>query len=195
MKITRKNCSFLGAILCLGLISCGTSRADMLVDKTSIFIEKNGMITQKIVEDFEKEYYNVINLEEDIRAQIETIASTGITLANIEVIEDKVHVDIKFNDYELYELFNENVLFYGTVEKAHEVDFILPNELFKSGEDMGVLTEEILNLNNKYVIITNEVLQVMTADKISYYSKNCEYIDQNTVVISDNQTLNYIVLN
>ena len=112
--------------VCMAWLLCACDMIGGNVDTTTVSFQKDGGVTQIIVEDFSQPYYNAEELERDIASKIaEYNANAGvedaIVLKDVKLGENKViNVKIEFKNSTDYKMFNEKELFCGTVADAYK---------------------------------------------------------------------------
>ncbi|MCM1184776.1 MAG: hypothetical protein NC337_15520 [Roseburia sp.] len=169
----------LGALLlcALGLTACATDgqqgsgspsgkskTKDEMV--TSVSVNKDGSIESRIVEEFEASYYDVSALrtmiEEAAAEYTNETASAEVSLEGCEVVDGKVNVEIKYNDYNAYAGFNGETFFAGTIQEAYQAGFDL-NVTLKAVSDKDdaqtVSKQELLGMGDNHIIIFERPLE------------------------------------
>lgn len=177
-------CSIL--ILLTGVFTaCGAKGSKVEVESTTICIDEDGTVTHKIVEPFEKDYYNVDALssmvEEEIREYNEEKGSEAVKLISAEEITDenenvrKALVTITYASAEDYQEFNGKLLFYGTVAQAIDAGYDV-NVSLKSIKDetKQIGREEIEAMGSSYMVIYEEDAQISLTKQILYTNPECE---------------------
>lgn len=178
-------CVLLAALSVLCITGCGEPK-QIDVDTNSVMVDKKGIITQAIVEDFSQPYYNADELQKEIETKISTYNTSAgtedaITLDRFELSDSKVlSVYIKYQAGSDYFNFNEKDFFAGTVAEANEKGNILPN--MKASDGSSVSESEILENGDYGIIITEEAQQILTPKPIAFVSEGVSIIDENTAV-------------
>lgn len=157
-------------LLCMAFSACGND-SDM---ESALKIDKKGLVTSTFVEEFEKEYYDVNELEDMIRLEIsEYNQSKGqerISLISIELIEGMVKVEIQYMEYSDYAAFNDTELFWGTVETADTSGLNLNHVFVEAGGDNTISPEQIRELTDYHVVIWQGNMPVEVPGKILYHT-------------------------
>ncbi len=167
----KKTSALMAVVFAMGLCltGCGKSEAEV----SSVTIDKSGKITGVILEDFDKDYYSVDELEAMIEDEIKSYNaeydSPRISLEETAKIEEgsfaKVAIDYESSDD--YAYFNQITFFYGTIEEARAAGYGVSNSLVdQNGEkvDPAFIDEH----PDHHVIITNDKTRVRTPYNIQY---------------------------
>ncbi len=165
------------AVLMLGaavFTGCGQNESTV----STISVDKDGRISYLIYEDFSRDYYDLEELSDMASAEISEYNSEYISekikLESVESMEKDdatfVKMVMDFDSADDFTVFNEQSLFYGTVEEARENGFTLsPSLVDDNGEK---LPEEFLNEHaDRHVIITNDRSRIITPFNIEYATK------------------------
>lgn len=174
----------------LTLAGCGRAKVPDVMNETSIAIAKDGTVTSYLVEDFDKEYYDISELASmaiteaaDYNTQNQTGEMVLVTVDKVEVLEDgsgKVMVTHKYNNSETFTDYNDSVLFYGTVQEAVNAGYGL--DAVKSVKDDTILSEEELVQNaEKHVIITKEKVKIYCPEKVTHVSEGAAVVADGSV--------------
>lgn len=184
------------AMLCMG--ACGSAK-QIDVDTNSVMIDKKGVITQAIVEDFSEPYYSADELQKQIEGQISSYNSKAgleeaIVLDRFELSEDKMlSVYIKYQASKDYFNFNEKDFFVGTVAEADEKGNNIPD--MKTADGSSVSKSEVLEKGENGIVILEEAQQVITPTAIAYISDGVSLIDEKTAVNLNEGEKAYIIYN
>lgn len=110
-----------------GFSGCGqkSSVPDTLL-RTAIAVSQKGAVTVYLVEDFERDYYSLQELQEMAEGEVTEFyeenpseEEKAVVLESVEETgENRVKLIYQYADWTAYEKFNENVFFYGTLEEA-----------------------------------------------------------------------------
>ncbi|MBQ3798025.1 MAG: hypothetical protein II842_17405 [Butyrivibrio sp.] len=166
--------AFAASILC----ACGSDK----VSETKITVNKDGTIFNVICDGFEKDYYQLSELEDMAAKEItyynSEYSTPRITLEESVVSEDgEVSLKISYSNYIDYSHFNQVTFFFGTVDEASSRGFSLPGDLVSPEGDKMVL-DEIENLNERHVIISGDKTKIEAPYNISYVSRGVSVMDK-----------------
>lgn len=174
-KVTRVN--ILGALLLcvLCLTACGNKeQQNKPSDKgnakdemvTSISVNKDGTIESRIVEEFEAAYYDVSALqamiEEAAADYSRETAAAEVSLKGCKVVDNKVNVEITYNDCNAYAGFNGETFFAGTIQDAYEAGYDLNVTLKAVSSKDGAQTvskQELLGMGDSHIVIFERPVQ------------------------------------
>lgn len=178
------------------LAGCGSSFQPAV---TSLYIQKNGEITQAIVESFEKEYYSDKEFQSMIEKEVDAYNSNygeeRITIERLEVIDDTLYLLLDFKDADTYEHYNETYCFSGTIDGALDEGLSF-NMDFKDAEYEMYSTSEVTEKKNNSVIVLKDEGIVQLEKPVKYVSNNVEIISEHMVQvmpIEDEDEYAYII--
>jgi hypothetical protein len=139
------------------------------LDANGVRVDKNGKLTQLIVEDFSQSYYNAEELKGQIETKIAEVGGSGddakIRLKDYSLSEEKIlRVTIEYDTAQLYSDFNQRELFCGTVAEAVAAGYVLPE--MKTPEDTALSAETLAGMGDAKIVIFEEALQVVTPTDI-----------------------------
>ena len=162
-------------LLCFCLFLAGCS--EQVPEENTIAVDKKGVVTYTVVEDFEKDFYDAEELQGDIEKEIadynQKFGSDPLTLKSFGAEEGKAVMQLQFAEARYYEEYYREFagaeLFVGTIGDAGKAGYHLEGELL--GAD-GSLTDwsQIKEPEKLKVLITNEALQVQVPGDIQYVS-------------------------
>ena len=115
----KKVCSICLVILMISLVSgCATK----FPDTDTVYIQKNGEISEASVESFDKKYYSQDELESFIKDEIadyeDAHDSGSVKLTSFKMEDKTAKLMMKYDGYQNYSDFNGTELFEGTVVQA-----------------------------------------------------------------------------
>ena len=194
----KKKC-FLICIFALLLALSGCKDTEDDFEETTITVSKRGKVSEKIVESFNKDYYDLAELEDEFTRSVmeynAAIGSEEISVKSIEQKDAKVYVDIDFNGPSDYESFVGESLFVGSISDAYDNGYTMDVTL--KGVDAGDLISkvQIMGMSDKSIVILSEHVRVRTFRDIAYVSANVDMIDSNEArVLSESDGLAYLIL-
>lgn len=186
-------------IMCTLLALCGCSSDAADADETTITVSKKGRVSERIVENFNKDYYDIEELKGEFARSVtdynNTIGDDEITLKNLELKESKVYVDLDFRGPSDYEKFVGETLFIGTISDAYDEGYKMDVTLkgIESGNKIGKV--EIMGMKDKNIVILSEHVRIRTFEDIAYVSANVDVIDDREArVLSESDGLAYLIL-
>lgn len=155
-----------GAILVLFAIllsGCGQSGIPKDIRESTLVIDSNGRVTAYMVEEFDKNYYNLSELTTMAQMQAEEFVSTGtesgqVQVVSVETVQDdssRVVITYQFDETDSYKRFTGDELFYGTVA-----------EVIQHGYDSGMSMQSV---KDGSILTTEELLQKLGQHFLIYY--------------------------
>lgn len=181
---------FLCAILLLVMLTtAGCTKEDLALTTSEVtantFLAKsNGELQVATVEDFDKDYYDLRELEDYIVTQVDAYnskaGSKAITVDEVLERDNKAIMILTYSGMQIYANFNEATAAYFTGGTS-DISMDLPSTLINAKNDSLASTEEILQ-NEKYkILVLNEPYNILVDGKVKYYSENAVYVDENTI--------------
>ena len=174
-------------IIALSVAICGCGSDDSR--ETRITIDKDGVITSTIYDDFLEDYYDVSELENMATNEMSyynsEYDSPRITLSDSKAIDDgEVMLSMRFESSVDYSHFNQVTLFFGTVTEAKENGFAISDNLVDSN-GIRLSVDEFANLQDRHIIITSEKTKIVSPYNIEYYTRNVKIKDKKEADLSD----------
>jgi hypothetical protein len=129
------------------MISLISGCATKFPDTDTVYIQKNGEISEASVESFDKKYYSQDELESYIKDEISDYKKKhddgSVKLTSLKMEDKKAKLMIKYDGYQSYSDFNGKKLFAGTIVQAiaagykFNVDFVQVEDGKIKGESVG----------------------------------------------------------
>lgn len=205
----KKVCSICLIILMISLISgCATK----FPDTDTVYIQKNGEISEASVESFDKKYYSQDELESYIKDEISDYKKKhddgSVKLTSLKMEDKKAKLMMKYDGYQSYSDFNGRKLFTGTIVQAiaagykFNVNFVQVEDGKIKGESVGTesatesLTETSTQANkavapvNAEDVTKNEDYKVVVINEdtnVEVKGTIC-YVSANGVTLKDKST-------
>lgn len=159
--------------LCLFLTGC----SEEIPEENTIAIDKKGVVTYTVVEEFGKDFYDLQELRGDIEEEIENynrnFGSDPLTLKTLEADQGTIVMQLRFagaEDYEKYYAdYSGAVLFAGTIEEAREAGYNLDGEFLGADGSLTDITQ-LSNPEKLKVLITNEAISIQVPGEIQCVS-------------------------
>lgn len=208
MERKKKAGLFFGLFFSI-LMFTGCSKEEVYVPVTTNTVEvtESGRVVGYMVESFDKEYYDIKELEAMVRTEIEEYnaeknmlagnSGTPIIVDKVMMAEDgsaNVVVALSFLNGAIYTDYMGKELFYGTVQEAVAAGYALDKKLaeVKNGE---VFTGQKLEKNGeKKILILEDTVNVRTNGKVQYLSTNAQLTKDGFVDCTVNEELKYIII-
>ena len=158
------------------------------VDTTTVKFQKDGGVTQIIVEDFSQPYYNTEELERDITSKIAEYnngvgTEDAIVLKDVELAENKmITVKMDFKSSADYKAFNEKELFCGTVADAYKAGYEFTTMRDAAQEGIVLSAADVLEKSDMNIVILEEAQQIIVPGKIRYISDGISMVEEKRAV-------------
>ena len=157
------------------------------VTTTSVYVSKNGVVTEAIVEDYSKDDdYTEDELktfvEDDIKKFTEERGDTdSVKLEKCQVAKDKVEIRMEYGDYQSYADYHGAEFFAGTLDEAKEAGYDFSASFVDSeGKEISV-ADAVKGVKNVRVIVCEEPLEIVTDDPVLCVSSTAVIKGKNTV--------------
>ena len=195
--------------LCAMFISGCAEQEVVYVPVTENTVEavENGRIIGYIVEDFDKDYYDITELGDMVRAEIavyneknaELVTEAGrapIIVDKVAMTEDgsaKAVVTLNFQNAAIYEDYMGTELFYGTVAEAVTAGYQLEGKLTSVKKGEAMTAEQITKNGEKHILIVEDNIWIRTSEKVQYLSENTSLTKEGFVDGNGSEELKYII--
>ena len=178
----------------MAMTGCGESGKEV----TTITIDKDGHVSNVIYEQFDKEYYDLQELSdmaaEEVSEYNSEYISQKITLDKVEAIDDGsfARVSMKYESATDFSNFNDEDLFFGTIEEAEAAGYKVSGELI---DNNGVKIESsfVQDHPDRHIVITNDRSNIITPYNIEYTTKGVTLAGKKEAMLS-NVTADTIML-
>ncbi len=191
------------------LAGCSGETAEEPIRTSTIVLAADGSFTQCRVEDFDREYYQLSELEGMIRQEVQDYvgeaAGDGQAVAveqvsSLEENDAQAMVALHFSDSEVYKDYRAKVdrqpceLFYGTVQEALEAGYDLAGVLQDAKKGTALTSDQLAKIGGNRVLIFEEALQIRCPSRVLYASGNVRITDAGYVDGTEGEGLKYIVI-
>lgn len=188
----RKKTAALTVFSLILLTGCGGIKDPM---ESTVTVDKKGVITQALVEDFSKEGYKL----EELKTSIQKLADEynqeageeKVVLEEASVKEQVATVFLEYDSDEDYRGFNRVDFFAGTVAQADKEGYAFDGDFVdQKGKDVkaGTVPDQCADLQ---VMIVREPISVLVPGKIAYVSKNMEIQAEDQARLADDTGIAY----
>lgn len=136
------------------------------VTTTSVYVSKNGVVTEAIVEDYSKDDdYTEDELKVFVKDDIKKFTeergdADSVKLEKCQIKEDKVEIRMEYGDYQSYADYHGAEFFAGTLDEAEEA---------------------VKGVKHVRVIVCEEPLEIVTEDPVLCVSGTAVIKGKNTV--------------
>lgn len=185
-------------IVSMTVLLAGCGSGGSAESETTLEFKKNGQVVHTIVEDFSADYYDLDELETDVKNQIEEyntrVGSDRISLDSSELEDGTLTMVMTFQGAEDYSSFYRQALFCGTVKAAFEAGYDLDIELNSAQEEGTTINkQDILDMGERHIIVAREAIHLKPYADILYASGDVEVTGDRDAVVTDGQSLSYII--
>ncbi len=208
----RRYGKILAAILMLtsfmsfSFVGCGEKEVIPVTEPT-VEITADGELIAYLVEDFDKEYYDLAELEAMVREEIAEYVKTqalvtetgkeGMAVESVAMAADgskKVVVELRFDNDEIYADYFDVEAFYGTVAEAEAAGYGLSAALI-SVKDGEIFTDELAKKNSRRKILVIEDSVIVRCPKdVLYVGTNASLTEEGFVDCTQGEGLNLIIM-
>ena len=208
----RKHIKLLTTILILTLFMifglAGCSEKEVIpVTEPTVEITEDGELIAYLVEDFDKEYYDLGELETMVREEVADFVKDqdlaaedgkeGMTVESVAMAADgskKVVVALRFANSEIYADYFDVEAFFGTVSQAQKAGYGLSAAL-TDVENGEIFTEEDVQKNSKRRILIIEGSVVVRCPKeVLYIGTNASLTEEGFVDCTESEGLKLIIM-
>ncbi|MBQ9764607.1 MAG: hypothetical protein IJW18_00235 [Lachnospiraceae bacterium] len=192
-NVLLRVCVSLVAVLLLATAGCGKTEAEKYdADENTLFVNSDSTLVSTIVGTLDKEYYDVSELEEYTKTEIEDFnyyeLREALTFVGVEGDKNKVKVIIKYANAEDYYSFNQEELYISTVRSAMDDGYLFETDFVEYKElDDVALADAVYDTGKRIAIMTpTEETTIKLPGKVLYVSGHVDKIDKKTVQIPAN---------
>ena len=143
------------------------------VTTTSVYVSKNGVVTEAIVEDYSKdddytEDELKVFVEDDIKKFTEERGDAdSVKLEKCQIKEDKVEIRMEYGDYQSYADYHGAEFFAGTLDEAEEAGYDFSASFVDSKGNEVSVEDAVKGVKHVRVIVCEEPLEIVTEDPTS----------------------------
>lgn len=172
-------------ILLLG--SCSKEELFITADNitfNTILVKRNGSLYAAIVEDFDKSYYNLGELNEFVAQEVneynKKAGGKEVTIEELKLVNGKVVLILGYSKMAHYSAFNDVPAAYFNAA-AENVALELPSQYVDAKKDTVVDREKAFKNKKNQVLVLYEPYEIIVEGDIKFYSQNAELLDKNRV--------------
>ena len=185
------------SMLCLMTILTGCAKGSENSQTSNLVtIQKNGTIVETITESFDKAYYAEEDLKsfvlEEIAAYNRTKEKDSIQIDKLSVKDNQVSMKLLYKTSDDYQNFTSYTFFNGTIADAYHAGYNLNVKLQSVKENTFIGKNELLEMGERHMVISEAKLDIKVPNKILYISDNVSLLGDKQVTIG-NEGLAYII--
>ena len=205
-KVRKITLLFFICSLTFFIIGCNdkdkTKKVELKAGESLIYVQKDGTITNKIVEEFDSKKYNMEDLKSDIEEEIKEFNSGSkdkkMSLESLNQEKNEAVLELKFPSYKEYAAYNKKyvtygekvVLFHGDIDEAVSDGYEMPESYEKADGEGKTDLNTLIGKNELKVIITNVGCKLQVDGEILYKSEDVKIEDG--IAVTKDDSLNYI---
>lgn len=183
----------LSICIILAITGCGKKDKDEEYYETTLTFDKEGTVTDVIVESFTEDYYSEDGLKAYFQEKISEYNSSNmgegdVNLENLSVEDGKARATLVFDSADTYTSFYGPATFYGTINDAYDKGYITETVLKSVNSSETLSKMDLMKMRKDNIIIVSEVVRVICPSKITHTSANVEIINDKEVRISSDST-------
>lgn len=197
----------------LAMAGCGEGAVEEPIRTSTIVLSADGSFTQCRVEKFDKDYYQLSELESMIRQEVSDYVSMvpvrpsesgqSVAVEQVSVLEEdnsQVMVALHFAGSEVFEDYLAEVdrqsseLFYGTVQEALARGYDLAGSLQDVKKGAAITAEQLDKNGEKLILIFEDALQIRCPSKVLYISGNVRLTEAGYVDGTGGEGLKYVLI-
>lgn len=192
------------ALLCITLLSVliltGCSKKEIFiitddVTANTMLVKRNGSLYVAIVEDFDKSYYNLSELNEfvskEVNAYNDQVGSEEITIEGLELKDGKAVMILAYSKMAHYSAFNNMPAAYFSAA-TENVALELPAQYVDLRKDALVDKDVAMKNGKNQVLVLYEPYDIIVEGDIRFYSDNATY-DEEGKVSSNSEDMTVVI--
>ena len=148
-------------------------------DASTIVFGRDGSLVVNTVEEFNKDYYDVSELEQTIDNAVSAYGD-GVTKKKLEVRSGIAYLTMEYNSTEDYTSFNDTKMFDGTLSEAQAAGYDLSGLISRPDlSDSGRIfaQKDLDELADSACIITEEQSDIIVPEDVRFYTANLSMED------------------
>ena len=171
----------------------------------AISVTNKGKVTAYLIEDFDKDYYDLAELQALVTEELAEFNSSHKTAEGQDTVKmislteatdgsQTVKLVLEFRNIASYTEYTGMELFYGTVTQAYEAGCDLDKELTSVKDGSTIDKMGIYEHGNKNILIAREKVRIYGPGKALYISTGAALNDDGSVDPSDTEDSTYIIM-
>lgn len=154
------------------------------ITANTFLIKRDGSLHVAIVEDFDKSYYNLSELNEfvakEVNAYNDKVGSKEITIEKLELKNGKVVMILGYTKMAHYSAFNSMpAAYFGT--DTQDVALELPSQYVDAKKNTAVDKDTAMKSKKNKVLVLYEPYEIIVEGDIKFYSENATLLDKNKI--------------
>jgi hypothetical protein len=173
-------------LLCLtGITGCTKEDLSLTtknVEMDTLLAKSNGAVQAATVEEFDKDYYNLNELEEFVMEEINSYnqvsGGENVVMDELELKDGNAVMILSYTGMKHYAEFNKVMAAYFNGGNK-EIPLELPGSLVDVKNGSAVNTVDVLHNEKLKILILDEPFDVVVDGAIQYHSDNAVIVDKN----------------
>jgi hypothetical protein len=174
-------------LLVLGAAGCSKEIKNISakdVSVSTILVKANGKLQVATVEDFNKSYYKINELQDYITNEVadfnKKAGKDKIKVNDVQLRDGKAVMVLSYDGMEPYATFNDvSAAYFNGGIKNNPLK--LPTTLISSKNGSLASTEEVISNKDYKILVMNEPYDIIVDGKVKYYSENAKLLKDNKV--------------
>ncbi|NLO10164.1 MAG: hypothetical protein GX129_09920 [Clostridiales bacterium] len=171
------------------LIMAGCTKEEIFIttdDITSdtMLVKRDGSLFVAIVEEFDKSYYNLDELNEfvskEVNAYNNKVGSQEVTIEELGLKNGKAVMILEYTKMAHYSAFNSMPAAYFSAA-TENVALELPSQYMDTRKNTLVGKDAAMKNGKNQVIVLYEPYEIIVEGDIRFYSDNATFVDENKV--------------
>ena len=173
----------IGVVLCLtGIMAVFTACSSIQnIDKTTVVVDKNGGVTEVLVDTLDQDYYEAGGIQElaDQKAT-EYNSKAGKDAVKVDSFKEedkKIRLVMKYEAATDYKEFNGKEFFAGTISDAYDAGYTFTDMNGADGAEK-LSADQVLEMGESHIVIWEATVPVRIPAKALYASANVKMADK-----------------
>lgn len=174
-------CVVIGCVL---LVGCGGPKLPTDFLESSLVIDKEGSVTEYLVSSFEKDFYDVAELERMVREEAASFngslatesGKSPVQVLSVERLggmDNQVRVNRVFDKSDTYSQNSGEEFFYGTVASARaQLEKIGDSQQVKNSKGEPREISQLLGMPERHMVLTKTKTVIYCPFQVEYLSDN-----------------------
>jgi hypothetical protein len=154
------------------------------ITSNTMLVKRNGSLYVAIVEDFDKSYYNLGELNEfvskEVNAYNDKVGSKEVTIEELELKNGKAIMILGYTKMAHYSVFNNIPAAYFSAE-TENVALELPDRYVDARKETTVDKEAAFKNKKNQVLVLYEPYEIIVEGDIRFYSENATLLEDNKI--------------
>lgn len=154
------------------------------ITSDTILVKRDGSLYVAIVEDFDKSYYNLDELNEfvskEVNAYNNKVGGQEVAIEDLGLKDGKVVMILKYTKMAHYSAFNNMPAAYFSAD-TENVALELPEKYVDTRKNTLVDKDAAMKSGKNQVLVLFEPYEIIVEGDIRFYSENATYMEESKV--------------